>query len=125
MRSLERSPNAWARLRVDVNCALRRGAWYRVVRLTRDQAVLQVTHERVPVERRLLQTVFQQPNEWSVVPRPAESGDLPPRHWGQRYAVCPGCHARAPLSDFPLEMRCPSCRGVFAIAWDEGYLKQR
>src|SRR6266536_5503073 len=47
MPPLEHAPHVWARLRVDTNCALRRGAWYRVLRLTRDQAVLQVTRERV------------------------------------------------------------------------------
>ena len=124
MRPLDHSPHAWARLRVDVNCALRRGAWYRVVRLSRDRAVLQVTRDRVPVERRLVQTVFQPPNRWSVVPRPADATDLPPRQWGQRYAVCPGCQGRAPISDFPPDMRCPHCRGLFAIAWDEQYLRK-
>lgn len=125
MPPLDRSPHAWARLRLDVTCALRRGAWYRVVRLTRDQAVLQVTRARVPVERRLIQTVFQQPSRWSVVPRPADAIALPPPQWGERYAVCPGCHSRAPLSAFPPAMRCPHCRGLFPIAWDERYLKQR
>ena len=27
-RTVEHHPRAWARLRVDINCALRRGAWY-------------------------------------------------------------------------------------------------
>jgi hypothetical protein len=111
-------------LRVDVNCALRSGAWYRVIRLTRDQAVLQVTRQHVPVGRRLLQTIFQPPTHWTVVPRPEDAANLPAQ-WGARYAVCPACQARAPLSDFPPDMRCPHCRGVFAIAWDERYLKRR
>jgi hypothetical protein len=124
MPPLEHAPHAWARLRVDTNCALRRGAWYRVLRLTRDQAVLQVTREPVPVERRLVQTVFQPPTRWSVVPRPQDAARVP-EQWGTRYAVCPACHGRAPLNDFPREMRCPHCRGTFEIAWDEHYLKRR
>jgi hypothetical protein len=124
MRPLEHAPHAWARLRVDTNCGLRRGAWYRVLGFTRDQAVLEVTRERVPVERRLLQTVFAPPTRWSVVPRPEEAARMPAQ-WGTRYAVCPVCHGRAPLNDFPREMRCPHCHGTFAIAWDEHYLRRR
>src|SRR5207249_8790671 len=46
-------PGAWARLKQDVNCGLRRGAWYRVVGLTPEDAVLQVPRrERVRVPRR-------------------------------------------------------------------------
>jgi hypothetical protein len=124
MPAIGRSPRAWARLRVDVNCALRRGAWYRVVRLTRDQAVLDVRRERVPVARRLVQTVFSQPSRWSIVPRPKDAANLP-SEWGSRYAVCPMCGGRAPIAEFPPEMPCPQCKGVFAIAWDERYLKRR
>jgi hypothetical protein len=95
-----------------------------VVRLTRDQVVLDVRRERVPVKRRLLQTVFAQPTHWSIVPRPKDALNLP-AEWGSRYAVCPVCSARAPIADFPADMRCPQCDGVFAIAWDERYLKRR
>ncbi len=59
--SIEHHPRAWARLRVDVNCALRRGAWYRVVRLTRDNVLLEVAREQVPVSRRLVKTMFARP----------------------------------------------------------------
>ena len=123
-QSLEHTPRAWARLRVDVNCALRRGAWYPALRLTRDQVHLEVIRERVPVPRRLLQTMFARPARWSVVPRPSDAVNLPD-DWGARYAVCPGCRGRAPLSGFPQELPCPHCRGVFPVAWDEHYLKRR
>ena len=66
-RSEEHRPRAWARLRVDVNCALRRGAWYRAVRLTPSHVDLEVIRERVSVPRRLLQTLFAKPARWSVV----------------------------------------------------------
>src|SRR2546430_5875341 len=59
-------PGAWARLKQDVSCGLRRGAWYRVVGLTPDDAVLQVPRrERVRVPRRYLQTLFSRPRHWT------------------------------------------------------------
>jgi hypothetical protein len=124
MRATEGPAHAWARLRVDVNCALRRGAWYPVVRLARDKLILEVTGERVPVPRRLLRTMFQRPNQWTIVQRPGDAANVPP-DWGTRYAVCPACHARSPISDFPADMRCPHCRGVYGIAWDEHYLSRK
>jgi hypothetical protein len=124
MPPTEGSPHVWARLRLDVNCALRRGAWYRVLRLTRHQATLDVIRDRVPVARKLLQTAFEPPATWTIVPLPRDAARVPVE-WGNRYAVCPACHARAPIGDFALDMRCPQCRSVFPIAWDEHYLKQR
>ena len=123
-RSVEHHPRAWARLRVDVNCALRRGAWYCVLRLTRDKVVLDVTNEQVPVQRRLLKTVFAQPSRWTVVPRPSDAIHLP-THWGTRYVVCPACQGRAPIRSYPLELACPHCHQIFAVAWDEHYLTRR
>ncbi|PYO97225.1 MAG: hypothetical protein DMD60_07735 [Gemmatimonadetes bacterium] len=122
-RAIEHSPRAWARLRVDVNCALRRGAWYRAVRLTRDNVTVDVRRERVPVPRRLVQTIFARPARWSVVPRPSDAVNLP-GDWGARYLVCPACQGRAPFSGFPRELPCPHCRGVFTVAWEEHYLKR-
>ena len=124
VRSDEHRPRAWARLRVDVNCALRRGAWYRAVRLTPSHVDLEVIRERVSVPRRLLQTLFAKPARWSVVPRPSDAVNLPD-DWGSRYVVCPACHGRAPLSGYPQELPCPKCHAVFAVAWDEHYLKHR
>ncbi len=124
MRATEASPHIWARLRVDVNCALRRGAWYRVIQLTKDIATLDVIRDRVPVARRLLQTAFEPPSRWTIVPLPKDAARVPPE-WGSRYAVCPACHARSPIADFPPEMRCPQCRGVYGMAWDEHYLRRK
>ena len=115
-------PGAWARLKQDVSCGLRRGAWYRVVGLTPEDAVLQVPRrERVRVPLRFLQTLYSRPRHWTVVPRPSHAQDLPD-HWRSRYAVCPACRARAPITSDSLEMRCPKCDGEFGIAWNEGYL---
>jgi len=115
-------PGAWARLKQDVSCGLRRGAWYRVVGLTPEDAVLQVPRrERVRVPRRFLQTLFSRPRHWTVVPRPAQAEDLPD-HWRNRYAVCPVCRARAPITGYTVDMQCAKCNGQFGIAWDERYL---
>ena len=106
---------------MNVNCGLRRGAWYPVVRLAKDRAVLEVTDDRVPVPRRLLQTVFARPFHWSIVPLPDDAVNVP-TEWGGRYVVCPACQARAPLSGHPADMPCPHCGQTFQVAWDEHYL---
>ena len=108
----------WARVRSDVNCSVRRGAWYEVLRLTPDAAVLEVGQRSVSVPRALLQVVAIRPKRWSVVPRPYDAVDLP-LSWGSRYAVCPECRARMPLRREQREMRCSACSGMFPIAWDE------
>jgi hypothetical protein len=118
----EALPGAWARLNQDVSCGLRRGAWYRVVGLTPEDVVLQVPRrERVRVPRRFLQTLFTRPRRWTVVPGPAEPAGEP-EHWRARYAVCPVCRARAPITGFSAELRCAKCNGLFGVAWDERYL---
>src|SRR2546428_443497 len=97
-------PGAWARLKQDVSCGLRRGAWYRVVGLTPEDAVLQVPRrERVRVPRRFLQTLFSRPRHWTVVPRPAYADNLPD-HWRSHYAVRPVCRTRAPITGHGQEM---------------------
>lgn len=111
----------WARLRADVACGLRRGAWYRVVSVTRSKAALEVNQASIVVPRRLVQLVFSRPFSWSVVPRPPQAANLP-SDWGTRYAVCPVCRTRAPLGGHPISLGCPRCNGVFRVAWEERYL---
>ena len=114
---------AWARLRVQVDCGLRRGTWYRVTRFTASEIFLDVQHCPIAVPRRFLDLSFGRPQRWSVVPRPRDPAKLPPE-LGAPYAVCPGCRARAPLPGSPARLACPRCRGVFAVAWDERYLTE-
>ncbi|PYO59742.1 MAG: hypothetical protein DMD70_11205 [Gemmatimonadetes bacterium] len=115
---------AWARLRLEVDCGLRRGTWYRVTRFTPTDIFLDVQHCPVPVPRHLLDVLVGRPHRWSVVPRPRDAAKLPPE-LGAPYAVCPACRARSPLRGSPATLACPRCRGVFVVAWDERYLTEQ
>ncbi len=109
----------WARVRADTECKLRRGAWYRVIRLSPLEAVVDVNHVPMNVPRSSLQIRPGRPSVWSVVPRPRNSARLP-MSWGAKYVVCPNCRERAPLGGRPqASMRCPRCNGVFEIAWGD------
>src|SRR2546429_5291447 len=96
-RPVQELPVAWARLRVDVNCGLRRGGGYRGVQVTGAKAVLEETPEPVPVPRRLLQTVFRRPVLWSIVPRPRDARHVP-SPTGHRYLACPLHNTRSPIN---------------------------
>jgi len=114
---------AWARLRVEADVGLRRGAWYRVTRFTPSEVFLDIQRSPIGVPRRLVEVVLGRPLRWSVVPRPRDASKLPPQ-LGAPYAVCPVCRTRAPLEGRPGKMACPRCQGVFAVAWEERYLTQ-
>jgi len=111
----------WGRLQVDVDCRLRRGAWYRVKQLISLNAVLDVNRQLLTVPHYLIEVISAPPRRWSVVPRPQNARVLP-RDWGAAYAVCPSCRERAALRGRPRTMECRRCRGQFEIAWDEAYL---
>ena len=113
--------SAWARLRQDVDCGLRRGAWYRVVQFDRDEVILDMRRAPVAVPRHLVQVTLSRPALWSVVPPPRNATKLP-SELGAPYAVCPVCGRRTAINDHPLEMRCTRCYGVFPLGWDERYL---
>ena len=108
----------WARVRGDINCRLRRGAWYEVVRLTTELAVLSVGDRSPSVPRELLHIVEVRPRVWSVVRRPFDAVDQP-RSWGSQYAVCPSCHQRMPVEYHQTQLRCDRCGVAGAIAWRE------
>jgi hypothetical protein len=104
----------WARIVGDVNVSVRRGAWYEVIRLTPDAALLEVNRRTLNVPRSAVQVSLVRPREWSVVPRPYDAVDLP-LAWGSHYAVCPRCSQRASLSSAQVEMQCPGCSEVFTL----------
>lgn len=110
----------WARVRGDGNFHIRRGAWYQVVRLTPETAVLDVNRQPITIARSAVQIVPVHPERWSVVPRPPDAVNLP-LSWGSKYAVCPGCSQRAPLKGQWTELVCTRCHGVFPVAWDDPY----
>ena len=110
----------WARLQADVNCKLRRGAWYRVRELGPLEAVVEVKGKALAVPCAFLKVVEVPPRRWTIVPRPHDAVRYPAA-WGTRYAVCPSCGERAQLEGHPERMVCPRCRGDFAVAWDELY----
>src|SRR6059036_3735836 len=80
----------WARVVGDVNIHLRRGAWYEVVHLFPDCAVLHVSERSLTIPRSCLEIAAVRPRQWSVVSRPYDAIDLP-ISWGARYGVCPHC----------------------------------
>jgi hypothetical protein len=106
----------WARLRADASVPLRRGAWYRVLRVTPSDAILDVNQRPINVPRPALQIAPRAPAVWEVVPRPPNAKNLP-LSWGARYGVCPRCRHRAALPKSPVALRCPSCTGVFDVGW--------
>lgn len=111
----------WGRLQLDVDCNLRRGAWYRVVDLQGMQAVVDVNQKQLPVPRYALEVVTTPPKRWTVVPAPRKAVKLT-REFMPSYAVCPNCRERQPLRHRGRTLRCDRCRGTYEIDWNEGYL---
>ena len=107
----------WARLRSTEPSHLRRGAWYRVIKLTSQEAVLDVHGKQTPVPRTSLEILPERPKQWAVVPRPARSPRMP-QAWGEHYGVCPNCRERARIDGHVANLRCPKCNGVFEIGWE-------
>lgn len=113
----------WARLQADVNCNLRRGAWYRLIKVQGLAAVVDVNRKPVGVIRAFLQLSNLPPRRWTVVPRPR---NVPVSiQMGEHYAVCPSCRDRVPLRGHPSRMFCGRCAVDFVVAWEEDYLSQQ
>ena len=108
----------WARTRVRTSRQVRRGAWYRVIRATALEGVLEVNRRPVTVPRTFLQILPFRPTVWSVVTR-LPNAQHPPASWGSTYGVCPSCSARAPLGQHPDRLVCPRCNGLFPVAWED------
>jgi hypothetical protein len=112
----------WARLRENVNVRLRRGAWYRVLKLQDLRAVLEVGGRPVAVASALLEIVRRPPPRWTVVTPSGSSARKAPPGLTARYGVCPSCGERAPLPGRVRRLRCDYCKYEFEVAWDEAYL---
>jgi hypothetical protein len=108
----------WARLRAESSAPLRRGAWYRVLRMTQTDAVLDVNERPMNVPLPALHIASRPPMVWGIVPRPPNARGLP-TSWGARYGVCPKCHARSALPKGPVSMRCSHCGGAFDVGWGD------
>ena len=111
----------WARLQEDVDCKLRRGAWYRVTKVTGLEATVEVNRRPLAVPSYAVEIVATPPRAWSVVPLPRRASRLA-AELGNRYGVCPNCRHRARLEQRARAMTCTRCQGRFEIAWDENYL---
>lgn len=111
----------WVRLKANVKSPLRRGAWYRILKLSSMEAVVDVKGKPVSVPRADLQLSSAPALRWTVVPAPSHAPRFPTT-WGPKYAVCPNCRDRARLEGAPTSMRCQRCNGLFEVAWDERYL---
>jgi hypothetical protein len=111
----------WGRLQADVNVRLRRGAWYRVLKLAPLQAIVDVNRRPLPVPRFLLEIISQPPRRWTVVATP-KGARRAAAHLGEAYGVCPSCRHRMAFSGKPRRLNCESCHTEFDVAWDEAYL---
>jgi len=112
----------WARVSVDVDFGLRRGAWYRVVAMTPETVVLDVHGQAIEAPRVAIEVVDSLPFQWAVVPRPRNASFMIPASWGDHYGVCPHCAYRAPLFGAPAVLQCPGCGLTFVVGWEERYL---
>lgn len=108
----------WARLQAAVQTPLRRGAWYRILKLTASEAVVDVKGTPVTLARGELQLASEPAGRWSVVPAPHGAPRFP-TSWGSLYAVCPNCRDRAKLEGRPAAMRCRRCNGYFEVGWTD------
>src|SRR5207247_6352054 len=104
----------WARVRGDMNFGARRGAWHEVVRVTAEEAVIQIGERSLSIQRDSVQIVPVRPQRWSVVPRPSDSINMP-MSWGSKYAVCSACGAGAPPKGQPQDMQCGRCGSVVPL----------
>ena len=105
---------------MDLDCPLRRGAWYGVRRLRPPEAVVDVIGEQVRVPRSALEISSAPPRRWSVVFRPKNPARFP---GVTEYAVCPSCRARVPLKERLERMECSRCGAIADVAWDDPCFK--
>src|SRR5438874_6351263 len=63
---------SWARVKTDLHLGLRRGAWYRVIRETGSQVILDVDHQPATILREYLEFASVRPDRWTIVERPSD-----------------------------------------------------
>jgi hypothetical protein len=113
----------WARLTTAADVPLRRGGWYRVVSVTRLEAVVSVAGQPVSVPRPRVEIRTTPPHQWTVLRNPTVAPRTPDV-FRLGYLVCPGCRNRVPLPAAQVAKQlCPGCSQTFPIAWDEHYLE--
>src|SRR2546428_12703714 len=95
----------WARVRGEVNCHVRRGAWYEVLRVTPEDVILDVNRQPVRLERAALEIVPLRPPRRSAAGRPPDPL-LPAESRGARYLVAPGRRPRQALLAQPAPLPC-------------------
>ncbi len=115
------SPAQWARLSEDVDCGLRRGAWYPALKQEKESVLIEVGGRRRSFSRGIFEIVASAPSRWTIVSH-AGNENLIPARWNEGYAVCPCCRTRQLLLGHPAAMQCERCEDRFEIAWNEGYL---
>lgn len=108
----------WARLVPSSNLKIRRGAWYRILKLGPVEAIIDIKGKPTPVPRAMLQIAYTPPNKWTVLPAPRNVARFP-SSWGTVYAVCPSCRERAALEGHPTTLRCHRCNGLFEVGWND------
>jgi hypothetical protein len=113
-------PKGWARVGPSGAHALRRGAWYPVVRVSSSSiVVLDVNRQNVPVDRRFLELRHHPPERWSVVQCDPSALRRVGRIFPLTYGVCPACRHRQGFQERPNELNCDRCHQKAPVAWDE------
>lgn len=110
----------WARLKLDGSYPLRRGAWYVVSALVKDQVLVRTGGTLVSVPVAAVDLTSTTPSRWTVVPRPLTAVMVPATL--AHYAVCPHCRHRVQLTALPTTLQCSRCGKLAPVAWDEAYL---
>jgi len=111
----------WGRLRTDLDVKLRRGAWYKVLKVEGMEATIEVNLRPYTILKGLLEISAKPPVRWTVVLVPQHVKHAPAKP-GESYGVCPSCTQRAALPRRAERYTCPRCRRDYAVAWDERYL---
>ena len=110
----------WARLREDVDCGIRRGAWYETVSTGQFEISLAVHGQERTFSRDTFEIVASRPTRWTIVAHASNAAVIPAR-WAKGYAVCPQCAMRQLPMGRPQILRCEGCNGLYEVAWEETY----